>query len=148
MAFAKYKVAADYLELVRRFPLAPIRDKRSLKDALTLIDELGIIDEDRLTPGEADYLLVLSDLVERYEHAHSPVATPFRDGVDALEYLMGQARMSSSDLGRLLGNRQLGAAIVRRERELSKAHVVKLAEHFKVSTDLFLRPHGFARKAS
>jgi antitoxin component HigA of HigAB toxin-antitoxin module len=49
----------------------------------------------------------------------------------------------------LLGNRQLGAAILRRQRQLSKEHVLKLADHFKVSADLLLRPRAkVARRAS
>ena len=40
--------------------------------------------------------------------------------------------MTASDLGRLLGNRTLGAAILAGRRNLSKAHIKKLAEHFKV----------------
>jgi antitoxin component HigA of HigAB toxin-antitoxin module len=148
MANTKSKIPADYLELVNRLPLAPIRNRKRLKDALDLIDELGIIDENQLTPGQADYLLVLSDLVERYEDAHFPGETPFEDGIAALEYLMQQTQMSASDLGRLLGSRQLGPLILRRERELSKSHIVKLAGYFKVSTDLFLRPRHSIRKAS
>ena len=148
MTSVKNRIAADYLELVSRFPLAPIKGKKHLKDALALIDELGVIDEDRLTPGQTDYLLVLSDLVERYEDAHFPGETPFADGIAALEYLMRQTEMSASDLGRLLGSRQLGPLILRRERELSKAHIIKLAGYFKVSTDLFLRPRDLIRKAS
>ena len=48
--------------------------------------------------------------------------------------------MTASDLGRLLGNRQLGSADPRCQRQLSKEHVLKLADHFKVSTDPLLRP--------
>ena len=102
------------------------------------MDILSVTDEDRLSPGEADYLLVLTELVEAYEDAQFPVASAFGDGIDALNYLVEQSGMSASDLGRLLGNRQLGSAILRRERELSKSHIVKLADHFRVSTDLFM----------
>jgi antitoxin component HigA of HigAB toxin-antitoxin module len=148
MTTVKTKIADDYLVLVNRLPLAPIKNKKHFKDALALIDELGVMDEDKLTPGQMDYLLVLSDLVEHYENAHFPSDSPFEDGISALEYLMKQTEMSASDLGRLLGSRQLGPLILRRERELSKAHIVKLAGHFKVSTDLFLRPEKLVRKAS
>ena len=46
--------------------------------------------------------------------------------------------MSASDLGRLLGNRTLGAALLAGRRNLSKAHIKKLGEHFKVESGLFL----------
>ena len=50
--------------------------------------------------------------------------------------------MSASDLGRLLGNRELGPAILRGDRQLSKKHIQILSKHFAVSSDLFLAPAG------
>ena len=47
--------------------------------------------------------------------------------------------MTGSDLACLVGNHPLGGAILRGERELSKAHIEILARRFKVSTDLFFR---------
>jgi HTH-type transcriptional regulator/antitoxin HigA len=142
------KIDPQYLKLVRQFPLAPIRSRAHFKQALAQIDALSAIDEARLTPGQADYLLVLSGLVETYEIAHFPLMPAFGDAVDALAYLLEQSGMSASDLGRLLENRQLGSAILRRQRELSKAHIVKLANHFRVSTDLFLISGSTGRRAS
>lgn len=143
------RIGKDYFDLVKRFPLLPIRSEGHLTRAFKLIDELSIIDEDKLTTGQAAYLAVLSGLVAQYEDEHHALPEAFKDGVDALRYLVQQSGMTASDLGRLLGNRQLGAAILRRQRQLSKAHLVRLAEHFRVSTDLFLkrRPHPM-RKAS
>jgi hypothetical protein len=39
------EISRDYLALVRRFPLAPIRDETHLKNAVRMIDELSIIDD-------------------------------------------------------------------------------------------------------
>jgi HTH-type transcriptional regulator/antitoxin HigA len=133
-------VADDYLGLVKRFPLIPIRSEGHLNDAFRLIDELSAIDEEKLSDGQADYLLVLTDLVEKFEDEHHSISSGFEDGIEALAYLLEQHGMTASDLGRLLGNRQIGAAILRRSRQLSKTHVVKLARHFNVSTDLLLCP--------
>lgn len=140
MAIRHASVRPDYLRLVQRFPLAPIRNKSHLKQALAMVDELSIIDEEKLTPGQADYLRVLSDLVERYEEEHFPFQNAFKHGAEALQYLVAETGMTASQLGDLLGNKRLGPVILRGERELSKAHIVKLAEHFSVSTDLFLMP--------
>ena len=131
--------AEDYLTLVRRFPLVPIKNDRHLKEAFAMVDELSIMDEEAVTPGQADYLLVLSDLVERYEAKHHAITLSHLDGIDALKHLLKENDMTASDLGRLLGVRQLGAAILRRERELSKSHIAILCERFRVSADLFLR---------
>jgi len=132
------KVHDDYLELVRRFPLAPIRTERQLQTAHRIIDELSIIDEDKLTPGQADYLDVLADLTVKYEDQHHAIDLSHLDAVDMLKHLTEQHGMTASDLGRLLGNRELGSKILRRERELSKAMIRKLADHFAVSAALLL----------
>ena len=46
--------------------------------------------------------------------------------------------VSLDDLGRLLGNRPLGSLILNGKRELSKAHIRKLAEHFAVDPGALL----------
>jgi HTH-type transcriptional regulator/antitoxin HigA len=142
------RVADDYLALISRFPLVPIKNARHLKEAFELLDELSIVDEEKLTGGQADYLLVLTDLVEKYEDEHHPVESAFEDGIAALAFLLDEHDMTASDLGRLLGNRQLGATILRRERQLSKGHVIKLANHFKVSTDLLILDKASKRNAA
>jgi antitoxin component HigA of HigAB toxin-antitoxin module len=45
---------------------------------------------------------------------------------------------SASDLGRLLGNRGLGSLLLTGKRGLSKTHIRKLSEHFKVPANYFL----------
>src|SRR4051794_36379992 len=60
-----------YLELVRKFPLRPIRNDKDLDRAIAIIDAL--IDQDKLSPDEEDYLDVLSDLVKKYETEHHPI---------------------------------------------------------------------------
>jgi len=133
------KIADGYLELIRRFPLVPIRGEGHLKQAIKMIDELSIIDEEKLSGGQSDYLRVLTDLVERFEDAHHPLEAAFEDGIDVLKYLLDQHQMTASDLGRILGNRQMGSAVLRRSRQLSKANVLKLAAHFNIGTDSLLR---------
>src|SRR5690242_3825600 len=54
-----------YLDLVRRFPLRPLRSDADLDAAVAVVDAL--IDRPTLTAPEEDYLDVLSDLVEAYE---------------------------------------------------------------------------------
>ena len=64
---------------------------------------------------------------------------PKVSGLDALKHLMEANHMSAADLSRLLGtSRNLGAMILRGERQLTLAHVRTLAKRFCVSADLFL----------
>jgi antitoxin component HigA of HigAB toxin-antitoxin module len=47
--------------------------------------------------------------------------------------------MSGADLSRILGgSRNLGAMILRGDRNLTVAHIRKLAAHFKVSPEVFI----------
>ncbi len=134
-------VRDDYLELIMQFPLAPIRNRKQLDSAYKVLDPLairGTVPGD-LSRGEQDYLDVLVDLIEQYEVVAFPIESRFKDGVDALNYLMEQSGMTASDLGRLLGNRSVGGAILRREREMSKKHIILLCDHFKVRAELFLK---------
>jgi antitoxin component HigA of HigAB toxin-antitoxin module len=46
--------------------------------------------------------------------------------------------MTQAELGRLLENRSLASQILNGHRQLSKTHIRKLADHFKVSPAVFL----------
>jgi antitoxin component HigA of HigAB toxin-antitoxin module len=126
---------AVYAELIALFPLRPLHDDVDYENALEVAEAMvGRVD---LTVDQADYLDVLADIIQKYEarrYAISARGTP----LGTLRHMLEEQGLSGSDLGRLLGSRPLGSAILRGERELSKAHIRTLAEHFKVSTDLFL----------
>jgi len=61
-----------YFELVRQFPLRPIRSDAELDRAIALLDSL--VDREDLDPDESDYLDVLGDIVEKYEGQEHPIA--------------------------------------------------------------------------
>jgi HTH-type transcriptional regulator / antitoxin HigA len=73
-----------YIELVRAFPLRPIRSDAGLDRATKMIDSL--VTRDDLDSGEEDYLDVLSDLVHTYEAEHDPIA-PVSDA-DMVRFLL------------------------------------------------------------
>lgn len=126
----------EYLDLVHSFPLMRIKDDVGLDNATELMDRLAILNEP--TTGQTDYLDVLTTLVEEYEREHHDIDTSGMGPRAVLQYLVEQSGMTASDLGRLLNQRQLGSAILRGERNPSKTHISKLADHFKVDARLFL----------
>ncbi len=136
----KFKVqskclSADYVNLVAYFPLRPLHDEVDYEAALEVAE--GLVGNAKLTEDQADYLDVLTDIIQKYEMHHHPI----RGGgnwLSALKHMLDERGMNGSDLGRLLGNRPLGGAILRGDRELSKSHIRTLADFFNVSTDLFL----------
>ena len=129
---------SDYLALVRRFPLRPIRDAREYDAAAEVLDRLVTKDEHDLTAGERDYLDTLTLLVERYDDEHYGTDAGPRRPAETLKYLMEQCGMGVSDLGRVLGSQPAASMVLHGRRELSKSQIRKLAEHFKVEPGLFL----------
>jgi len=128
----------DYLALVSVFPLRPLRSERDYDAAVFVLDKLAVREEGTLTPGEQDYFETLTMLVEAYDREHYERPVEKRDPLARLKYVMEESGMTQADLGRLLGNRALASLILNGHRQLSKTHIRKLAEHFKVSPELFL----------
>ena len=129
------RVPRTYGALVAMLPPRPIRDDVDLANATEMIDRLAGFE---LNADQEDYLEALSTFVEAYEARRFPMIDSRMTPLDALRALLAEHDMTASDLGRLLGNRTLGAAILAARRSLSKAHVRKLADHFKVDPGVFL----------
>lgn len=120
-------------------PLKPIHNDDELDEATELSRRLVEKEEAHgsLKQAESDYLEALLILIEHYEDENYPMgelATPR----ERLAYLVKQAGMNASDLGRFLGNRPLGGKLLSGERELSKAHIRKLADRFHVNPGYFI----------
>jgi HTH-type transcriptional regulator/antitoxin HigA len=124
----------SYAALIATFPLRPLHDEVDYDNALEIAKRL--VGSVGLNEDQQDYLDVLTDIIQKYEAGRHPI-TGGGSPLDTLKHILEEQGMGASDLGRLLGNRPLGSAILRGERELSKAHSRILADHFKVSTDLF-----------
>ena len=111
---------AEYVALVRSFPLVSIRDEAHLTQALTVIDRL--LDRAERSMAEEEYLRALTDLVETYENAH--MAIPPTSGVEALRYLMAEHGLTQADLAPLFGTRSIVSEVLsgkRRNRLVSAA---------------------------
>jgi HTH-type transcriptional regulator/antitoxin HigA len=106
--------------------------------ALAIIDKLAVQPEGSLDAGEQDYFDALTLLVEVYDKEHYALESRRLTPLQALRHLMQESGMRTVDLGRLLGNRGLASLILNGKRQLSKAHIQKLSEHFSVSPALFL----------
>jgi HTH-type transcriptional regulator/antitoxin HigA len=124
-----------YGALVAMLPPRPIHDDVGLANATEVIDRLAGF---ALSADQEDYLEAMSTFVEAYEAERFPIDDSRITPLDALKLLLAGHGMNASDLGRLLGNRTLGPPILSGRRALSKAHIKKLAEHFKVEPGLLL----------
>jgi HTH-type transcriptional regulator / antitoxin HigA len=132
IAFAD--IPQDYPALVAMLPPRPIHDAIDYDNTMEIVLAMaGHI----LTADQTDYLTMLSEMILQYDRQHEPPRTRGTPR-QRLQYLVEQAGLSASDLGRLLGNRTMGSLLLTGKRGLSKAHIVKLARHFKVRADYFL----------
>jgi HTH-type transcriptional regulator/antitoxin HigA len=126
-----------YLELVRRFPLRPLRSDGDLDAAIAVVDAL--LDRDELDPGEEDYLDVLSDLVKRYETEAHPMP-PVSDA-EMLRYLIETRDTTQAAVSEATGIAESTVSeVLAGKRGLNRRHIESLARHFKVSPAVFMNP--------
>ncbi len=129
-------IPKTYDQLLTMHPLRPIHNDVELEHATEIIDILAGHD---LNADQADYLDVLSTLIEAYENAYYPLDDPAICGLDALQALLDDHGMSAADLARLFGvHRSMGSKLLKGERALTSRHLQMLSDRFKVSADLFL----------
>jgi HTH-type transcriptional regulator / antitoxin HigA len=127
----------DYLNLVRRFSLRPIRTDAELDAAAGVIDELT--NRNDLSQAESDYLDVLGDLVERYEDTH--VEMPPVSDAEMLRSLMDDKGVRQADVVRGTGiSKTVLSLILHGKRDLTRAHIRALSKYFGVHPASFLGP--------
>src|SRR5947209_4649141 len=93
----KVAVADDYLNLVRRLPLRPIRSETEYDDAIAILKELVARAEQGLSSGESDYADALGQFVDSYEKAHYRLEHDLRTPVARLKFLMQQHGMKTAE---------------------------------------------------
>ena len=129
------RLPETYEGLARLHLPRPIHDAADYDNAVEMIERLA---GHGLNRDQEDYLEALSLFVEEYDRRQWPINRRAMTPIEAVKFLLQENGMSGSDLGRLLGNRGLGSAILRGDRKLSKTHIKRLAERFKVRPGLFL----------
>ena len=130
------RVAPDYLKLVRRFPIRPIRNLSDHAEAIEVLHSL--VGRVELTRGQLDYLDALAYFVETYERENTTLKLEAMTPIELLRHLMEQNGMNITDLGYVVGSRGLASEILSGKRGLSKTIIGRLSAHFRVSPVLFL----------
>jgi HTH-type transcriptional regulator/antitoxin HigA len=117
------------------YNLRPIHTKKEHEAALKALKTIMRVPN--RNSDQNDYIKQLANTIADYE-AQKYSDQIEHDPVGNLKFLTEQHNMSSSDLGRLLGNRSLGSLILNGHRNLSKDHIRKLSKHFHVNPSVFL----------
>lgn len=124
-----------YFALVKKFPLARIRNDDHLGEAHAMIDRL--LQED-LDSGSQEYLDALTDLVEAYEEDH--VAIPDASEADVLRELMRANGLTQQKLSKAVGISQSTISnVLNGTRSLTKHQIMALAGFFHVSPAVFMK---------
>jgi len=128
-------ITKHYLELLRAFPLRPIRSEKELDRANRIAGDLAV--KEHLTKAEQDYLDVLSDLSIKYEDEHHPIEPVTEDRM--LAFLLEQKRVTLQQCSRdvAIAGSTL-SAVLQGKRRLTRAHVERLCRYFHVPATVFI----------
>lgn len=126
-----------YLELVRQFPLRPLRSRSDLRTATAILDRLfGLPNVD---PGESDYVQALALIVASFEESRDCAESSGASGLDVLRHLVEENGISQGELANLLGiGPSAISMILSGDRPITADHARKLARRFKLSPGAFL----------
>lgn len=130
-------VGDRYFELVRAFPLRPIRSDAELDQAIGVLN--GLIDRgpSKRTADENDYMDVLGDLVEAYETATMP--EPHITPESMLRGLMEDRGVKPAEFCEATGiGRSTLSEITTGKRPMTREHIEKAAAFFGVKPSVFL----------
>ena len=133
---APAKTDRRYLNLVRQFPVRPIRSKRELGRAMKIAGHLATYDEGTHPSGEQDCLDALTVFIEDYQRRH-PAKLHEPTPVAMLKHLMEEHDMSVTELGRVIGSQSNASLIVSGKQPINKRIMRLLSEHFGVAPSVF-----------
>lgn len=126
----------EYAGLCRLLMPRPIHDRAEYANITELTDAMALW-QDEFSADQRDYFDLLCGLLEDFDREQ--VRWPKVSVRARLQHLLQEAGLSAADLSRLLGgSRNLGAMILRGDRNLTLAHIRKLSDHFRVSPELFI----------
>ena len=122
------------MELIRQFPLRPLRTDADLDAAVAVVDAL--IDQEALSAPEQDYLDVLSDLVEIYEDETIQIR-PTGDA-KMLRFLTEAKGVTQSQVAKGAGIAESTVSeVLAGKRKLNRTQIGKLCRYFCVGPGAF-----------
>ncbi len=125
---------AAYTTLLYQVPPKVIDTEAEYEQTLAAVESLAF-NQNRTAEQTALYkLLVL--LLETYETEHYPI--PEASPTELLHHILEASNTCPGDLLGLLGTEEIISEIINGTRAMSKAQAQILADHFKVSPNLFI----------
>jgi Predicted transcription regulator containing HTH domain len=114
--------------------IKPIRDEQDHADALAEIQRLW----SAAKPGtpEGDKFDVLATLVDAYEREHYPIDQP--SPIEAIKFAIDQGRFTRADLVKVMGSTAKVTEVLKHQRALSKAMIVRLHHLYAIPYEALL----------
>ena len=129
------KISSKYLELIRSFPLRPIRSEAELDRAETMLHQL--LDASSLSAPEQDYLEILGNLIEGYETKAYPMEPlpPHQMLAQSIE----SRGVTQTEVSRATGIPvSTISELIAQKREFNRAHIEKLCAYFGLDPKAFV----------
>lgn len=133
-----YRIGGSYQQLLKRYPLLPIKTRTDYERASMVLQDL--FGREDLDADENGYVETLTLLIETYEDAHENLDALAEDisPLDALKSILDSHGMKSKDLGGIIGSESGASLILNGKREISKSQAKILAKRFNVDAGLFI----------
>lgn len=129
------RVPDTYWDLIRVFPLRPIRTDAENDEAIEVIASLGA--REPLDPAERDYLDVLVDLVRKYEAEHYPI--PPVSGPAMVRHLIDARGVTQAAVATATGIAASALSeMLAGKRKMATQHVKALAHYFGMTVDTLI----------
>lgn len=129
------RITPKYLERIQEFPLRPIRSDSKLERATVVMHEL--LDADRLTAAEQDYLEILGDLIEKYEKQHHRIEPLAPHQMLAMS--MQSKGVTQSELAHATGIPvSTISELLSQKRAFNVSHIAKLSAYFRLDPAAFI----------
>jgi HTH-type transcriptional regulator/antitoxin HigA len=127
-------VSPAYTALLIRFPPRVIRSDEQNEAYIHALYELEQHHAD-WSPEETDLADLLTLLIEDYEEKHYqlPKSSPRK----LIEFLMEQHGLKQKDLVDVFGTPSIVSEVLSGKRDLSRQHIRRLSERFRVPPELF-----------
>ena len=128
---------AKYGKLLSRTMPKRIETGEEMDRFIELMEPLSrAIEHGTAGPEEVALHSLLATLIKEYDERAYPL--PPVDPLGMLQFLMEQRNLRAADLTPIFGARSIASMVLNGKRELSKAHIRKLAGFFHVSPAVFL----------
>lgn len=128
-------MSTKYLQLIRSFPLRPIRSGAELAGAEAVLHEL--LDARSLSLPEQDYLEILGNLIEEYENRAHPIENlPPHEMLAGLLEAKGVTQTAVAKATRIPVSTL--SELLSQKREFNLAHIQKLCAYFGIGPSAFI----------